>query len=173
VCALAALGLAGAGTAGGRAVAERSRLGDEIDPLFFAGDRVEGHPLVAVLRRSGDVEFVSFVYGDCAPLDDTGCAPPVEVQVWPACRRSIALYDSSPVGLDLERTTVRGVPGAVLDGGTRLELQTGRSTVVVFADSRARLTRIAGSLRPLDGGAGRGSALPAPAAGAVEGRLAC
>ena len=82
-----------------------------------------------MLRRSDTADFVSFVYGDCTADDDMGCAPPLEIQVWPACRRHLALYGSSPLGPTVERTTVRGVPAAVVDGGTRLELQTGRSTV--------------------------------------------
>lgn len=142
------------------------------EPIFFAGDRTEGIPLEAVLRRSDSAEYVSFVYGDCVPENDAGCAPPIEIQVWPACRRHLALYDSS-YGPDVDRVTVRGVPAAVLDGGTRLELQTGRSTIVVFADSRQRLARIAKDLRALDARIASGVPLPAPAPGAVEGQLAC
>ena len=41
-------------------------------PLYFAGDRVEGFPLVAVLRRADTADFVSFVYGDCTAADDAG-----------------------------------------------------------------------------------------------------
>jgi hypothetical protein len=125
-----------------------------------------------VLRRSDSAEYVSFLYGDCVPDGDTGCAPPVEIQVWPACRRHLALYAPSS-GPDLERVTVRGVPGAVLDHGTRLEVQTGRSTIVIFADSRQRLSRLAAELRPLDSRTAAGVPLPQPAPGAMEGRLAC
>ncbi len=142
------------------------------DPIFFAGDRTEGIPLEAVLRRSDSAEYVSFVYGDCVAESEAGCAPPIEIQVWPACRRHLTLYDSS-IGPDLDRTTVRGVPAAVLDGGTQLELQTGRSTIVVFADSRQRLSRIAKDLRALDGRTPPGAPLPPPDPGAVDGRLRC
>jgi len=177
--AVAVLTLVGAGSArdGEPATPERFTLegAREFDdhPLYFAGDRVEGHRLVAVLRRSDTADFVSFVYGECMPDDDTGCAPPIEIQVWPACRRHLALYAVFPPGAVLERTTARGVPAAVLDGGTRLELQTGRSTIVVFADTRARLARIARSLRSLDAPVARGGALPPPVAGALEGELDC
>jgi hypothetical protein len=173
------LALAGVGSArdGERTQAQRFTLADarsfDDHPLYFAGDRVEGLPLVAVLRRSDTAEFVSFVYGDCTPADGMGCAPPIEIQAWPACRRHIALYGSSPGDQVVERSTVRGVPAAVFDDGTRLELQTGRSTIVVFAETRARLARIALSLRSLDARVARGAALPAPAAGALEGALGC
>ena len=33
-------------------------------PLYSAGERVDGLPLVAVLRREDAAHFVSFVYGD-------------------------------------------------------------------------------------------------------------
>ena len=176
---IAVLVLAGAGSAGdaepaspARFTLKDARAFDDY-PLYFAGDRVEGLPLVTVLRRSDTADFVSFVYGDCTPDDDMGCAPPLEIQVWPACRRHLALYGSSSLGPTLERMTVRGVPAAVLDGGTRLELQTGRSPVVVFADARARLARIAGKLRSLEAPVPRGALLPTPVAGAVEGELDC
>jgi hypothetical protein len=170
----AALVLVGAAGGAPRAEAISFELEDRRsrDPLLFAGERVEGLPLTAVLRRSEPVEYVSFVYGDCVPDGDAGCAPPVEIQVWPACRRHLALYELSS-GPDLERVVVRGVPGAVLDRGARLELQTGRSTVVVFADDRQWLTRIAEDLRPLDSRTASGVPLPPPVPGAVEGRLRC
>jgi hypothetical protein len=48
-----------------------------------------------------------------------------------------------------ENATIRGLPAAFLDAGTRLELYLGRVTVVVFSGSRARLHTIAGALRCL------------------------
>jgi hypothetical protein len=141
-------------------------------PLYDAGDRVDGLALNAVLRRDDTADFVSFVYGDCVARDDQGCAPPLEIQVWPACKRNLGLYTPSGPGMPVpERTTVRGVPAAFFEDD-RLELQTGSSTVVVFAGSRARLLHVAAALRPL--GAGRTSTpLPAPEAGAVAGTVRC
>src|SRR5438105_3310491 len=111
-------------------------FGFERFSLLAAGDHVDGLSLVAVLRRDDTADYVSFVYGDCTAGDDVGCAPPVEVQVWPACRRNLGLYDSPLPGAPVpERTFVRGVPAALLDDGQQLELQTSGSTVVVFGDS--------------------------------------
>ena len=142
-------------------------------PLFAAGDRVDGLPLTAVLRREGPADFVTFVYGDCTAGDDAGCAPPVEVQVWPACRRNLHLYDSGRPGTPVpDHTTVRGVPAAFLEDGMRLELQTSRSTVVVFGDSRARARRVAAALRAV-GKPPSAAPLPPPAPGAVDGTLSC
>jgi hypothetical protein len=142
-------------------------------PLFAAGEQMDGLPLSAVVRRDDSADYVSFVYGDCAPGASGGCAPPVEVQVWPACRRNLHLYDSGPPGMPVpERTTLRGVPAAFLDDGLRLELQASRSTIVVFGDSPARVRRVAEALREVGKPAPAGP-LPAPVEGAVEGALSC
>lgn len=162
---------------------EQARAFDEY-PLFNAGSRVEGLPLTAVLRRDDTASYVSFVYGDCVAGGDAGCTPPAEIQVWPACQRNPTLYDAASPGSPLldsvlldrplpERTVTRGVPASLFDGGTRLELQTGRSTVVVFGDSRARVLRIAAALRALDGSVRAGAKLPAPVADGIGGAMDC
>ena len=142
-------------------------------PLFDAGERVDGLPLTAILRRDDSADLVSFVYGDCAAGEEAGCAPPVEVQVWPACRRNLHLYDSGRLGAPVpEGATVRGVPAAFFEDGLRLELQASRATIVVFGDSRARVRRAAAALRSF-GRPPSTAALPAPEPGAVEGTLSC
>jgi hypothetical protein len=157
---------------GGRFDLEQARDFTEF-PLYYAGDRVDGLSLTTVLRRDDAADFVSFVYGDCAARDDQGCAPPLEIQVWSACKRNLGLYDSASPGRPVpELAIVRGVPAAFFEGDSRLELQTGSSTVVVFAGSRARLLRVAGVLRPL-GARPTSAPLPAPEAGAVAGTLRC
>jgi hypothetical protein len=165
-CALAALVCVGAVSAGGaRSVAS---------PLLYAGDAVDGLPLTAVLRPDETAGYVAFVHGDCVASDDAGCAPPAEIQVWPACRRHLGLYERAPpAGPVVERAVVRGVPAAFVDGGARIELQTGRSTVVVFASSRARALRIAEALRSIDGSVPAGLPLPEPVSGALDGTAPC
>lgn len=138
---------------------EQVRVFDDF-PLVFAGDQVDGLPLAAILRRDDTADYVSFVYGDCVPADDQGCAPPAEVQVWPACARSPDRYESSPESPASEPTVVRGVPALVLDGGAQLELRTGRSTVVVFADTSTRAARVARALRPVRAGSAAGALAP-------------
>jgi hypothetical protein len=149
---------------------EEARAVDEF-LLFSPGRSADGQPLTVVLRRHDTASYVSFVYGDCAAEGDTGCAPPAEVQVWPLCRRSLALYGSG-VGAGSVRpepVRVRGVPGAFFDQGTRLELETGQSLVVVFAGSREQALEIAGELEAVDGSVAAGSDLPPPAAGRGRG----
>jgi hypothetical protein len=165
----ATLALAGAVPSGGVVARPLDGL-----PVYSAGERVDGLELKAVLRRDDPASYVSFVYGDCLPADDAGCAPPAEVQVWPACSRSLALYRTpARPGPEVEAAAVRGVPAAFLDGGTRLELQTGAVTVVVFAGSRERVLRIVGALRAVDGSVAPGAPLPPPTPDALEGEARC
>ncbi len=163
---------AGAGGASPRSSfsLERARAFDEFR-LFSPGRSVDGHSLTAVLRRDDRASYVSFVYGDCAVERDLPCAPPVEVQTWPLCRRSLALYDSRPAPESArpERVLVRGAPGALFDQGTRLELETGQSFVVVFARSRELALQIADELEAVDASVAAGSPLPPPAAGRGRG----
>jgi hypothetical protein len=144
VVALAAERLGGPG---GNFSLERARAFEEF-PLYYAGEEVDGLPLTAVLRRDEGADYVSFVYGECTSSSDSGCAPPVEVQVWPSGARSAASYEGSPGAPALERTRIRGQPAAIVGDGTQLELYTEESTVVVFAD-RERLPAIAKALRCL------------------------
>jgi hypothetical protein len=134
----------------------QARAFDEF-PLLYAGERVGELPLVAIVRRDDTADYVSFIYGDCRPASpDGGCAPPVEVQVWPAGRRSLVSYDGLRGGSPPELTRVRGSPAAFFDAGTRLELYTAEVTVVVFARTQAQVERIADALRCV------GSDAPAP-----------
>jgi hypothetical protein len=129
-----------------------ARAFDEF-PLVYAGERVDDLPLVAILRRNDTARFVSFVYGDCRSSSyDAGCAPPAEIQVWPAGARSLAASDFGTPEVHApapERTSIRGSPAAFFDDGTRLEIYLSPVTVVVFADTRKRVLAIAGSLRCL------------------------
>jgi hypothetical protein len=118
-------------------------------PLVYAGERVDGLPLVAIVRREDTADYVSFVYGDCRPSSpDSGCAPPAEIQVWPARSRNVGSYDASHGAFGPpELTRIRGSPAAFFDAGTRLELYTAQLTVVLFARSRERLGTLADALR--------------------------
>jgi hypothetical protein len=155
IAAVAACGPAGARVVGiaGDLTLEQARAFAEF-PLVYAGERVDGLALVAIVRRDDTADYVSFVYGDCRPLSpEGGCAPPAEIQVWPADRRSRGSYDTSPGALTPELTRIRGSPAAFFDAGTRLEIYTAEVTVVVFARSRERAGRIAAALRCLAEGA--------------------
>ena len=155
-------------------------------PVYYLGSSYEGLPLVATLREKGRpvpgepiaANTVAFVYGDCEPTGDAGCAPPLVVETWPACRRNPSVYTLtpySPYPVD-EKRKVRGVPAFFYDGHGRLELSTGRVTVVLHSDGdRARgrkfLLRAALALEPVNAPASR--RLPPPAPGALAGELKC
>jgi len=146
--------------------------------LYDLGPAHEGLPVTAVirddrLRLPGErvrENAVTFVYGDCEPVEDTGCAPPLQVQVWPACERNLAVYPNERI-LPRRTLRLRGVPAALFEDGHRLELYTGRETVVIFGNDTTQVLRAAAALRSVGGPAG--GELPAPAAGALSGRVAC
>lgn len=141
-------------------------------PIYNAGDSFDGSPLVAVLRRDDSANYVSFIYGECKATDDVGCAPPAEVQVWPACKRNLSLY--TPPGSPAPQTAVvRGVRAAFFDDGQRLEIQTGISTVVIFAVGQEQALQAADALRGVNVPVAIGVPLPPPAAGAIAGTLSC
>jgi hypothetical protein len=134
-------------------------------PLVYAGERVAGYPLAAVLHRDDTARYVSFVYGDCEPAElEGGCAPPVEIQVWPAAARRPGFYVPYPAGLGSpapDPTTIRGLPAAFVGDG-QLELYAEQATVVVFSGSRDRVLAVAAALRCL-----HDTTLP-PRAGTLE-----
>jgi hypothetical protein len=144
-------------------------------PVYYAGDAVQGVPLVAVLRREDAANYVSFVYGQCDAQDEVGCAPPGEVQVWPACVRNPSVYarNRSPVAPRPVPSSVRGVPAAAFEEGHRLEIQTGKSTVVVFGHTPQFVRALAAELRGVNLAVERGAPLPAPAQGVLDGSLSC
>lgn len=100
------------------------------------------------------------------------------VQNWPACERSRDdVTAAPPSGLPLPQMrplTLRGVPAIYFGEDRRLELYTGRTTVVLFGSNLASLRRAASKLRTRSGGHPRvepGELLPCPVPGALEGRL--
>lgn len=123
-------------------------------PLYWAGERVAGQPLAAILRTPG---LVTFVYGSCRPqqVGEGGCAPPLEIQVASICDRNALLLDLRPSAV----TTARGVPVMSYDG--RVELTTGPSQVVLAG--RPDLTRRAlAALQPVGPGPAQGATLTPP-----------
>jgi hypothetical protein len=139
---------------GGNFTLEEARAFEEY-PLAYAGEEVDGLPLTAILRRDDTARFVSFVYGDCTARSDGGCAPPAEVQVWPASARSVGSFETSAPGSPVpEPTRIRGLPAAFV-GETQVELYAPDATVVVFAHTRERALAIADGLRCVRNGTAR------------------
>jgi hypothetical protein len=138
-------------------------------PLYAPGDSFEELPLTAVLRRFDSeaesapvrANFVGFLYGSCQPGPDSGCMPPLDVQVWAACERNPMVY--SPELATEGPVTVRGVPAYFYEDGRRLELSTGTSTVVIFARDREQALQAAAALEGVNNPIATGEDLPAPA----------
>jgi hypothetical protein len=150
-------------------------------PLYSLENRYRDLPLVAVLRANGErrplepvrQDNVSFVYGRCESIDGHSCAPPLTIQVWNACERNRSVYDPSVIVPD-EDTQIRGVPAAFFEGHSRLELYTGRATIVIFSWVPAPdlLRDAAERLTPVNALASPSPKLPAPPVGMMQGRAA-
>ncbi len=133
-------------------------------------------------RHAFRANYASVIYGDCEAGDDEGCAPPLEIQTWPACERNAGTYEKAK----RPNLRIRGAPAVVFDGGTQIEIYTARATVVVFGADSALTKRAARAVARQDPGtrfpskvtaAGVSAAsrqpLARPARGAMAGRLDC
>jgi hypothetical protein len=144
-------------------------------PIFSLGSSFENLQLTHIFRadaprlpgeptRRNDV---SFIYGSCTPSAQGGCYPPLQVQVWDACERYRDLYPFAP-----DKTlTLRGVPVAVFDDGRRLELYSGRVTIVMFGTGLDVLLRAAQRMRGVNNSVLPGGTLPKPEDGALDGTM--
>jgi hypothetical protein len=164
-------------------------------PVYSLGQAVDGFLVTSVTRQcnppqpdaAGRLNAVTYAYGVCPELADgtaDSCAPPVAVQTWPGCERSLADYELAPgVPYPSEKLgKLDGVPAYSFDDGTRLELYAGQATIVIFAadpslmdDAVAAIQREPADQPPGQPAAsdGQGPDLPAPDPGAVAGRLSC
>jgi hypothetical protein len=117
----------------------------------------------------------SFLYGECQAPPNEACAPPYEVENYDACSRNLANYrvDGGAPSVAYARTTIRGAPAALFPGGQRVEVYTGRTTVVVSGPSADAARHAALRLRALNPRSSPISQLPRPAPGALAGRLRC
>jgi hypothetical protein len=154
---------------------------------YDAGPEVKGLRKAKTLRRCEPdvgaptrINMVAALYGSCEPKGDAGCAPPVQVQSWPACERNLALYEKYPGpdggrAIEYTRTSLRGVPAAIFDGGRRIELYTGDATIAVFGENEGLARAAALRLSGVHDGriVNEREDLPAPADDAIAGKLAC
>jgi hypothetical protein len=158
-------------------------------PVYWAGDDgFAGQRLTSINHRLGAdsaapgpaPDYVSVKYGTCE--SSGSCAVPLEIQTWPACLRNRESRMLVPdldgpgpkeaVPYPREDIRVRGVPAAIFDNDTTLEVYTGSETVVVFGNTREEVIDAA---RELDLANGNRAAadLPAPTPAALEGTERC
>ncbi len=116
---------------------------------FSVGPEFEGLALTGQERRcthappgappQARINVVQYFYGTCDPPPDGGCSLPLVVQNWPRCERGpVPSHGHNPVH---GKVSIRGVPARQYEGGRRLEVYTGESTVVVFGTNPARVLR--------------------------------
>lgn len=152
---------------------------------YSVGLRFEGLPLTLVDRlctepnpQSGAprarINVVNYLYGMCElSAEVPRCQPPLAVQVWPRCERDPGHYTIDHHNPLEAKLTIRGVPAHLYEGGHRLEVYTGDSTVVVFGAEHDQVKRAATALGkaparptelPTGGDASRDLPPPTPAA---------
>jgi hypothetical protein len=130
-------------------------------PVYFAGPKAAGYPLVAILRidrtsPAPHTEF-TFIYGRCESPRGQGCSPPLTIISWPACYR----YETRYALKREERTIVRGVPARLFRDFARIELYPAATTIVVQGSvTRVALRRIALALRSVNVAIPAGATLP-------------
>lgn len=110
----------------------------EARDAYFVGSEFAGLPLErALVPPNGAGESTSFIYGDCEPPAEGGCAPPLEIQTWSSCDRP-RQPGSQPF---------RGAQAIFSPRGAQVEIQTGSDIVVVFADNFDLAERAADEVR--------------------------
>lgn len=143
--------------------------------VYYAGQEFEALPITHILGGPKKQATWTFIYGDCTPPPGASCFPPLEVQTWSACRRYHAIYDELPPGFGLKPpkpSPFRGAKAAWIPSAGGFEVYTGRTTVVVFADSRQVAKRAASVVLDVRDVTVPAS-LPAPVKGAIDGDLPC
>ena len=137
--------------------------------LFWVGPRLAELYLADVFTDTtrgpgGRATTHTLVYRNCRlEREGSGCEG-FQVQLWPACARVPADVDLPANG----RVRVRGVHGVFFEGGNRLEIVTGKTTVVVFAPGRRAALRAVRALRGLNVRIGVREKLPRPAPGVLR-----
>jgi Tol biopolymer transport system component len=143
-------------------------------PLFWTGDRVSDLFLADILTTEsrgpgGRGTVYDFIYRNCRiAREGSGCAG-FSVQLWPACARVPGDVDLPNDG----RIRIRGVQGVFFEGGNRLEIVSGRATIVIFADGRGAALRAARALRGVNVRLGARDKLPRPASGTLRRQSRC
>jgi hypothetical protein len=141
--------------AGSPALPCHDSTGRPVDgPEFSLGASFERHQKSHEERRCdepgpvGRANYHSVIYGDCQATADHGCAPPVEIQTYPACERNPSSYRLTPEGdaVPHQDARVAGFPAAWFEDGRRLEVYLKDATIVIFGENRGQLTRAAAQL---------------------------
>jgi hypothetical protein len=140
--------------------------------VYYAGDKVAGLSLEAIEGGESQSDQRSrgwaFFYGQCTPgpASEGSCAPPLQIQNYSTCRRWAAAYPGKPRLFDF-----RGAKAAWVPSAGSLEIYTGRTTIVIFADQRNVAISTGRALRNVH--EERPSRLRPPVPGSLWGSLPC
>lgn len=157
--------------------------------LYYAGEKVNGLQLTGISdARAGRWTYWDFNHGTCelpsGLFADGGCSLPLSIQNWSTCDRWANLFARSRNShglLDPRKAKAapnrrlfdfRGAKATGGEGGSELEIFTGRTTVVIFAHKRDVAESAARQLRDVRQGRMRWL-LPPPAPGSLQGKLPC
>ena len=166
------LGIVGAGCSIGDDVEADLETAREFNqyPLYWAGERFEE---LEISYFGLDGAFVTFVYGSCGATGDQGCAPPLQIQIFPLCFH----LDASAANRAWTRRQIRGAPVGVFDGAP--VMFTRRTQIKVYrgegSDPGLPLRTLAGlrSLNDLRPTVNLVGPIPPPAPGVLEGTKSC
>ncbi|HWM63909.1 MAG TPA: hypothetical protein VNP96_07975 [Solirubrobacterales bacterium] len=139
--------------------------------VYYAGDEVAGVPLEEVEKAEWpeNRRFTgwNFYYGDCAlPAGEGGCSPPLQIQNYNTCRRWADAYPGKP-----RLFNFRGAKAAWVSSADSLEIYTGHTTVVIFANRKSVAKRAASLIRGIRHA--QSSLLPPPTPDSLWGKLPC
>jgi hypothetical protein len=124
-------------------------------PLYWAGPQLGKLPLVAVSRAPEHFgEGFTFIYGTCVASgsgDESGCSPPMEIQVTNLCNRL-------PKDLGIRHLLPRRMRGALTsaaeagaDNGPDISLYAHGATITIYGASRTLNLAAVAALRGANG----------------------
>ncbi len=132
--------------------------------IFSAGPSVAEAHLAHFVRRcdssapadEAPANYTSYVYGHCQIAEGaTGCQPPLEIQSFPACQRSLADYTFEGRPLPYKELPSRGGAEVVeIDFlvDHRIEVYTKSTTIVIFASDPTLAKEAIAQLRSQESG---------------------
>ena len=104
---------------------------------YWLGETFDGLPLT-------HKDAANYIYGQCHPPPDGGCAPPLSTQNWTLQQRHPSRFTRMAKCV---RGIIRGRPAAVFSTSGGMELYIGKTVVVLFGETR-RVMRASRALRP-------------------------
>jgi hypothetical protein len=131
--------------------------------VYWTGPRFGSYRLAGAegLHNYNSAVGESVYYGSCvsgksSALGGSGCVLPLQVTTVLYTRHA-----NAPLGAQ-RNTLLRGAPAVLYDGGSSIELYTGRLAIDVYADSPSAALRAVAGLRPLNAPGSAAGSLPPP-----------